>query len=85
MKAGKRRSSAGSIWVVAGIAALAVGGLIAASVWSSTAREQAAALDEAKKNVVVPAAKPDAELGLSRFTMGKPEAKAELVEYGDFL
>lgn len=78
MKEAKRRSSIGAIWTVAGVGVVAVGLLIWASLWSSQSQQ-------ADTNVVVPAVKSDAELHANRFTLGKPEAKAHLVEYGDFL
>lgn len=78
MKASRRRSSTGQVWMVAGGATVAFGLLIGASLWSASAREQAKPID-------VPVAQTDAELEATGMTMGKAETKAHLVEYGDFL
>lgn len=78
MKAAKRRSSTGSIWVAAGIAVVAVGVLIGFSLWSSQTKVDPA-------SVSIPEVKSDTELNATRFTIGNPNAKSELVEYGDFL
>lgn len=80
MKEAKRRSSIGSVWMMAGVAMVVVGLLIGASLWWSQRQTQVT-----DTNVVVPAVKSDPELHANRFTLGKPEAKAHLVEYGDFL
>lgn len=81
VKAAKQRSSLGAIWMVAGVGVLFVGGLIGLSIWSSNSRQQKAA----EAAVVVPTKKADAEMLAQGRTQGKPEAKAELIEYGDFL
>ncbi|MFZ5826655.1 MAG: hypothetical protein ACOY94_20385 [Bacillota bacterium] len=78
MKASKRRSTTGQIWLVAGAAMLAFGLLIGASVWSAYVRESGAP-------VVMPEVEADADLQATGMTMGDPAAKAELVEYGDYL
>lgn len=79
VKAAKRRSSTGQIWIVAGTGVLAVGLLIGASLWGANAQQAA------DGPVIVPAVKADADLQADRMTMGKPGPKAHLVEYGDFL
>lgn len=78
MKAAKRRSSTGQIWVVAGLGTLFVGLLIAANIWSSQNKASGGP-------ATIPVVATDKELNAVGTTKGKPDAKAHLVEYGDFL
>ncbi len=69
----RRKGSTLQVWLVAILAVVAVGGLIALS--------QGSVVDDF---TVVDKA-PDAELNADRNAWGSPDARVELIEYGDYL
>jgi protein-disulfide isomerase len=78
LSAARRRSSTGSIWLVAGVGIVFVGGLIGLSLWSSYRKAANAPIN-------LPEIKTDAELAATGMALGSPDATVELVEWGDYL
>lgn len=71
-----RRNSSQAIWMVAGVAVVAVAALIGISLSASKAKQQSAA---------VPSARSDQELAAKRNILGSDTAPVTLLEYNDYL
>jgi hypothetical protein len=71
-----KKSNAGLLWV-AGVAVVAVAGLIGLSIWTSQKSDKAAPATSTVKT--------DTEQGADRNVWGSKTAKVELVEFGDYL
>lgn len=74
-KKSNQKKSSQSIWVVAGIAVVAVGALVGVSVYSS----------QSKAPKVTVTVKSDKEYNATRNAMGPATAKVTLTEYTDYL
>ncbi|HWI66456.1 MAG TPA: hypothetical protein VNT75_31900 [Symbiobacteriaceae bacterium] len=75
----KKKSSSAALWVVAGVAVVAVGAMIAFSALGSKKEEPA------PQPTAVAGVKTDTEQKAVKNQMGNKEAKVTVVEWGDYL